>query len=690
MKCANINCRTEISNLSNLIECPLCQEYCCSNNCKVIHKSTFHRINILKNIDNNSDNNNIYPSIKNPLLQSAAPSLSPLSKNIFIKNGIILENFVQEPIYSLSNFEFIRSKKNNKIIGCGFGAYGEVLLAKNIKNNLQYAIKLIKKKNLIEAKQNTNIVYREIQIHSLLIHPNIIRLYSYKEEKENFFLIMEYAKKGSLFSKIRKEGKIKEKEAFKYFIQVSSALYFLHSNGYAHRDIKPENILIDENDNVKLCDFGWCVSLNDGQRKTFCGTFEYIAPEMIKDQPYNQSIDVWSLGVLLFEILHGYSPFRALNDKFNNDDNYKEIFKNIIQREYKIDNQLSLSQECIDMIHKLLEFDSKKRIKTPEIFLHPWVKKFEVIYKNNHNTFIDNNNVINENEDNSPLHKSVNSNLNNEDEKKCKVNNDQLVKSEIVSIKEDNVFEKAMKKVSQKKKKVIRGEGALKNKNDNLINNIKKVEIDDINNIKKVEIGDINVIKNVEIEDIKEEELKDKTNINQNNNNNQEGFSIFRQSFLEPINNNLNAPLSINNNYNYGNNLNDNNNYNNDIFKSNISNNNDLDYFIKPIERNKNLRSKTYVENYKEINEVLKNEKNFIESTPTPDDDFSGKVYENKYNKKNNDVQNAILLFEKADILNKAQDVKHKKIILKSPESFWDKLLKPFKCGLNNNDDKKN
>jgi len=103
-----------------------------------------------------------------------------------------------------------------------------------------------------------------------------------------------------------------EKTAFHYFIQTAAAIQFIHSLDFVHRDLKPENILIDELNNVKLCDFGWCVRIDNGPRKTFCGTYEYMAPEVVKEEEYSKSIDVWSLGVLLYEILHGYSPFRVI------------------------------------------------------------------------------------------------------------------------------------------------------------------------------------------------------------------------------------------------------------------------------------------------------------------------------------------------------------------------------------------
>ena len=309
------------------------------------------------------DNNNI-------------PSLSQISP--FIIEGEFLEQIPKiKEKYSLKNFKYITDMNNNRI-KIGKGGYGKLYLARNIIDNKEYAIKNISKGKIKEVKINTSIIKREIDIHIRITHPHIIKLFSYLEDRHNYYLAMEYAQKGNLYKLIQEKRGMNENEAFNYFIQVVSAIHFLHMNGYAHRDIKPENILLDENYQVKLCDFGWCVNVSKGERITFCGTYEYMAPEMINDEFYDMGIDIWSLGVLLYEMIHGYSPFRAHYFLKDAKSAMKEIFMNIKSNNYVIER--NISKECIDLIDKLLTIDPKKRIKVNEIFLHPWVVNKEKKY----------------------------------------------------------------------------------------------------------------------------------------------------------------------------------------------------------------------------------------------------------------------------------------------------------------------
>jgi serine/threonine protein kinase len=296
----------------------------------------------------------------------------------FIDEGEFLEH--RPPInrnYSIDNFEYI-TDCNKEIITIGKGGYGKLYLARNKKDNKEYAIKYVSKKKMQSVGVDYSIIKREIDIHIRITHPRIIKLLSYLEDRYNFYLAMEYAPKGTLYQLIQQKRGMCENEAFYYFIQVASAIHFLHENGYAHRDIKPENILLDGKGGIKLCDFGWCVNVAKGERTTFCGTYEYMAPEMINDEFYDMGIDIWSLGVLLYEMIHGYSPFRASRFVKDAKKAQVEIFINIKNNNYTINKKMS--KECIDLIDKLLTTDTKKRIKIDQLFMHPWVVNKEKEY----------------------------------------------------------------------------------------------------------------------------------------------------------------------------------------------------------------------------------------------------------------------------------------------------------------------
>ena len=182
-----------------------------------------------------------------------------------------------------------------------------------------------------------------------------------------FNQLLEYIDNGNLFSFIKKNGPVSEKEALRIFQQIGNAVEFLHNNNMIHRDIKPENILLTKEKDAKLCDFGWCAELSLGNRATFCGTFEYMAPELVKETPYDKAIDVWSLGILLFEMVHAHSPFKANSAK-----DYEGIFENILDKE--IPFREDCTEEFKKIVTRCLEKDANKRPKINEL-LQKEVKK---------------------------------------------------------------------------------------------------------------------------------------------------------------------------------------------------------------------------------------------------------------------------------------------------------------------------
>lgn len=119
---------------------------------------------------------------------------------------------------------------------------------------------------------------------------------------------------GNFFHFLKKRKKLKESDAFLYFFQTCLGINYIQKKGIIHRDLKPENLLLDDKLNIKLCDFGWSAEANFKSRTTFCGTIDYMAPEMLLNKPYRKELDNWCLGVLLFEMLHGYPPFGGRSD----------------------------------------------------------------------------------------------------------------------------------------------------------------------------------------------------------------------------------------------------------------------------------------------------------------------------------------------------------------------------------------
>ncbi|CAD8171468.1 unnamed protein product [Paramecium octaurelia] len=264
---------------------------------------------------------------------------------------------------SAEDFEIII--KDNKM-ELGKGSYGCVKLVKDRQNGQMYAMKVMNKKQIFEYCSVENLK-REIKIQRRLQHPHITKLFHYFEDKENVFLILELAENGSLFSYIRKRRRLPENEAFVYFFQTCLGIDYLHKKNIIHRDLKPENLLLDKSGNIKVCDFGWSAeTTQNGVRRTFCGTLDYMAPEMLTNQPYSFSLDIWCLGILLYELIHGYAPFkgRTENEKCNN-----------IVKMATIDYDPTLSTEAKQLIQGILKYNPAERLSMNQIFDHVWLKK---------------------------------------------------------------------------------------------------------------------------------------------------------------------------------------------------------------------------------------------------------------------------------------------------------------------------
>lgn len=320
----NCSCKKPIIKIYKCSKCTDKIEFC-SNNCLVQHNFSNHqnmndsydikpklsvskRPNKQKEMSLNNDTNNTRDNISNNISNTNINTNQQADKTNNFDNDISqeLKNRNNLEKFHYRNFHVVKIGSNRQVLGKG--AFAEVCLVKHKLDENFYAMKIIDKKKL---KNNTEIVKLEINNHLHFNHPNIIKLYSYSETKDFFYLAMEYAENGNIFNEIKRIGKLNEITAKKFFIEVIDAVSYLHKLGFAHRDIKPENILLDSEKRVKLCDFGGTVMIGEVERKTFFGTYEYMAPEIIEGNKYDSSVDIWALGVLLYEFLHGHSPFRV-------------------------------------------------------------------------------------------------------------------------------------------------------------------------------------------------------------------------------------------------------------------------------------------------------------------------------------------------------------------------------------------
>ncbi|XP_027334242.1 CBL-interacting serine/threonine-protein kinase 10 isoform X1 [Abrus precatorius] len=250
----------------------------------------------------------------------------------------------------------------------GQGTFGKVYYARSAITNQSVAIKVIDKDKIMRTGQAAQIM-REISVMRVARHPNIIQLFEVMANKKKIYFVMEYAKGGELFNKVAK-GKLKEEVAHKYFKQLINAVDFCHSRGVYHRDIKPENILLDDNGNLKVSDFGLSALADskrqDGLLHTPCGTPAYVAPEVIKRKGYDGvKADIWSCGIVLFVLLAGYLPFH--------DPNLIEMYRKINKAELKCPNWFPA--EVCQLLSKMLDPNPDNRISISNIREYCWFNK---------------------------------------------------------------------------------------------------------------------------------------------------------------------------------------------------------------------------------------------------------------------------------------------------------------------------
>jgi len=268
-----------------------------------------------------------------------ADSKDQLMRWVLALRGCTFEN----PNISMSMFRIL------SVIGRGF--YGKVMLCQSNETNEVVAIKTIHKSRLIMSNK-VHTVIAERNILAKAAHPFIVSLRFAFQTPSKFYLGLEFASGGELFFHIQKRGSFPIADVRIYIAEIALALNHLHELGILYRDLKPENILLDDQGHIKLTDFGLSKDMDySDSTNTFCGTSEYLAPEIIKKERYGIGIDWWALGILTYELLFGITPFCHSNRA--------RLFQNIIEKEPAF--HPSVSPETIQFITLLLTKDPMKR-----------------------------------------------------------------------------------------------------------------------------------------------------------------------------------------------------------------------------------------------------------------------------------------------------------------------------------------
>jgi len=259
--------------------------------------------------------------------------------------------------YSLNDFQILRT--------LGTGSFGRVHLIRSNHNGRFYALKVLKKHTIVKLKQIEHTNDERLML-SVVSHPFIVRLWGTFQDSNNIFMVMDYIEGGELFSLLRKSQRFPNPVAKFYAAEVCLALEYLHSKDIIYRDLKPENILLDKNGHIKVTDFGFAKYVPD-ITYTLCGTPDYIAHEVVSTKPYNKSVDWWSFGILIYEMLAGYTPFY--------DSNAMKTYENILNAKLKFPS--FFNEDAQDLISKLVTRDLSARLGnlqkgSEDVKNHPW------------------------------------------------------------------------------------------------------------------------------------------------------------------------------------------------------------------------------------------------------------------------------------------------------------------------------
>lgn len=257
----------------------------------------------------------------------------------------------------------VESRGYDIIKKIGSGGYSDVYLINHKYTNKNYALKVIRK--FIKKRDKTKHIMQEIKVLSMCDHPNIIKLYEWFETRDHFYLILEYIECKDLKHFFRFHPP-SEKDAIYIIRQIAQAIKFCHDKAIIHRDIKLANVLVDNDGNIKLGDFGLSIikEYSDDTFTTMAGTPHFKAPEIILRQEYNEAIDIWSFGVLIYTLLTEKYPF--------NGENEESIDREILNGHVSY-STFKLNSSIIHLLKHMLVMDPLDRYTIDEVLAHPWL-----------------------------------------------------------------------------------------------------------------------------------------------------------------------------------------------------------------------------------------------------------------------------------------------------------------------------